>query len=110
MMQHWEKTTLIKKVNRLQIAVVILSCLFVVSVSVSIWSAMQIRIVSNSLPNYHEIKEDIKTLNNIYQVTSKKAPAVYNYTKEKAETSYTYTKGKVNDLVDYFKKDKEKKK
>lgn len=100
-----------KRIKRLEIAVIVLCFLFVVSVSTSIWSAMQIRTMASSLPSYKELKEDIKTLNAVYKISVDKAPKVYNYTKAKTIQGYEYGKEKTNALIDFFKeKTKEDKK
>lgn len=106
-------TPIERKVKRLQIAVVALGILFVLSICVSIYSAMQIRMVANNLPSYKEIKEDIKTLNSIYCVSKVEVPKAYNYTKEKANVAkekinvaYEYSKEKTNSIISYFKEKK----
>ena len=98
------------RIKRLEITVVILAVLLLVSVFATVYSAIQIRTVASSIPSYKEIKEDIKTLNNIYKVSEVKIPKAYKYTKEKASQGYDYTKEKATELIDYFSKDKEKKK
>jgi len=97
-----------KQIKRLWIAVIVLSFLFVTSIGVSIYSAMQIRTVASKIPSYHEIKEDIKTLNNLYKVSEVQVPKAYNYTKEKTSQAYKYSKEKASQLVEYFE-DKTKK-
>lgn len=90
------------RIKRLEIAVIALAVAFVVSICVSIYGFMQIAALSNKLPSYHELKEDVKILKGAYDVTKKKAPIV----KKAVVDSYEYTKDKAGDLVDYFKGEK----
>jgi predicted PurR-regulated permease PerM len=99
-----------KRIKRLEIAVIILSILFIISVTVSIYSAIQIRTVASKVPSYKEIKEDIKALNNLYKISEVKVPKAYNYTKEKAVEGYDYTKEKASELMNYFKEKTEENK
>lgn len=92
-----------KQIKRLWTAVIILSILFITSIGVSIYSAFQIKSVASKIPSYTEIKNDIKTLNNLYKVSEAQVPKVYNYTKEKAVEGYEYTKDKAGQLVDFIK-------
>jgi len=92
-----------KQIKRLWIAVIVLSILFVTSIGVSIYSAFQIRSVASKIPSYTEIKNDIKTLNNLYKVSEVQVPKAYNYTKEKAVAGYEYTKEKTSQLFEYIK-------
>lgn len=92
-----------KRIKRLEIAVVILSILFIISVTVSIYSAIQIRAVASKVPSYKEIKEDIVALNKLYKISEVQVPKAYNYTKDKAVKGYDYTKEKASELMDYIK-------
>lgn len=95
-----------KKIKRLEIAVVILSILFVFSIFVSIYAVSQITMLSNKIPSYSEVKEDIKFLKGAYEVTANKADSLH--LKEKVVKGYDYTVDKASDLVDYLKEQKEK--
>lgn len=92
-----------KRIKRLERAVIVLSILFIVSVSVSIYSAIQIRTVASKVPSYKEIKEDIQALNKLYKISEVQVPKAYNYTKEKTIEGYNYTKEKASELMDYIK-------
>ena len=92
-----------KRIKRLEIMVVILSILFVTSIGVSIYSAFQIRSVASKIPSYTEIKNDIKTLNNLYKVSEVQVPKAYNYTKEKTVQAYEYSKEKTGQLINFIK-------
>lgn len=92
-----------KQIKRLWIAVIILSFLFFISVTASIYSAIQIKSVASKIPSYTEIKNDIKALNNLYKVSEVQVPKAYNYTKEKAVEGYKYTKEKTTQLINYIK-------
>lgn len=91
------------KIKRLQVAVVVLFVLFIISVSTSIYSAIQIKTLTNSIPSYKDIKEDIKALNEIYKISETKVPEAYEYTKEKAIEGYEYGKEKTSKLINYIK-------
>jgi predicted PurR-regulated permease PerM len=92
-----------KRIKRLEVTVVILAALLLISVFATVYSAIQIKTVVSSIPNYKEIKEDIKTLNAIYKVSEVKIPKAYNYTKEKAVNGYDYASDKASDLLNYIK-------
>ena len=95
-----------KKIKRLEIAVVVLSILFVFSIFVSIYAVSQITMLANKIPDYKEVKEDIKFLKGAYDVTSEKADSLH--VKEKVVKGYDYTVEKAGDLIDYLKEKKEK--
>lgn len=67
----------------------------------SILAYLQILALSSKIPDYKEIKEDIKVIKQTYEVAKEKAPVV----KKAVVDSYEYTKDKAGDLVDYFKGD-----
>lgn len=92
-----------KRIKRLERAVITLSILFIISVTVSIYSAIQIRTVASKVPSYKEIKEDIVALNKLYKISEVQVPKAYNYTKEKAVKGYDYTKEKASELLNYIK-------
>lgn len=98
-----------KRVKRLEIAVIVLLIMFFVSVFVSIYSAFQIKAVASKIPDYKEIKEDIKTLNQIYKISEVKIPKAYDYTKIKVSQGYEYSKNKLTELVDLIPIKHEKK-
>lgn len=95
-----------KKIRRLEIAVVVLSILFVFSIFVSIYAVSQITMLSNKIPSYTEVKEDIKFLKGAYLVTEKKVDSLH--IKDKVVKGYDYTVDKASDLVDYLKEQKKK--
>lgn len=90
-----------QRIKRLEIAVIALSVAFIVSIFVSILAYLQILALSSKIPDYKEIKEDIKVIKQTYEVAKEKAPAV----KKVVVDSYEYTKDKADDLVNYFKID-----
>lgn len=90
-----------QRIKRLEIAVIALSVAFIVSIFVSILAYLQILALSSKIPDYKEIKEDIKVIKQTYEVAKEKAPVV----KKAVVDSYEYTKDKAGDLVDYFKGD-----
>lgn len=106
-----------KQVKRLQIFVGILFFLFLTSVGFTIYGTMQIRTVASvvdKIPSYKEVREDIKTLKGLINISEKKVPEAYNFTKkkaiqglqyskEKAEQGYQYSKEKTGELIQYFK-------
>lgn len=98
-----------KRIKRLEIAVITLLILFFVSIFFSIYSASQIRTVASKIPDYKEIKEDIKTLNQIYKISEVKIPKAYDYTKNKVNQGYEYSKNKLTELVDLIPIKHEKK-
>lgn len=93
-----------KKIRRLEIAVIALAFMFVISLCVSIYAATQITILSSKIPNYKEIKEDIKLLNDVYHVTAVKADSLH--VKEKVIKGYDYTVDKAGELVEFLKEQK----
>ena len=95
-----------KRLKRLEIAVVVLSILFVFSIFVSIYAVSQITMLSNKIPSYTEVKEDIKFLKGAYLVTEKKVDSLH--IKDKVVKGYDYTVDKASDLVHYLKEQKEK--
>lgn len=86
-----------KRIKRLEVTVVILAALLLISVFATVYSAIQIKTVVSSIPNYKEIKEDIKTLNAIYKVSEVKIPKAYNYASDKANDLLNYIKEKTNE-------------
>jgi hypothetical protein len=102
-MQNKIEKTPEQRIKRLEVAVIALSVAFFASLLISFLAYMQILTFSSKIPDYKEIKEDIKTLKGAYDVAKDKAPVV----KEAVVNSYEYTKEKAGDLVDYFKGDKD---
>lgn len=94
-----------KRVKRLEVTIVILAITLVASMGFTVYGITQMLAFKSSIPSYKEIKEDVKQLKGVYNVTKEKAPKVYNYTKEKVSDGYDYTKDKVNGVIDYFKSD-----
>lgn len=92
------------RIRRLEIAVVILSIMFLGTLGMSVYCAVQMEALVAKVPSYHEIKEDIKTLNKMYKVSEVQVPKAYKYTKEKVSVGYDYTKEKTSELVNYIKK------
>jgi hypothetical protein len=94
-----------KRVKRLEITVVALIIMLFISISISIYGVLQVAALTSKIPSYKEIKEDVKILKDVYVVTKEKAPVV----KDAIVDSYEYTKGKTNDVINYFKADKDEK-
>ena len=88
------------KVKRLQIVVFILSIMFVISVSVSIYAASQIRLIADKLPNYNELKSDVKTLKAAYEVYSNQPDSLK--LKTKLVKQYDYSIDKVSEFAGYL--------
>jgi hypothetical protein len=84
------------RVRRLEIAVIALALAFVLSICVSAYGFLQITALSNKIPDYKELKSDIKM---IKKLSKDLAPVV----KNKVVDGYKYTKDKASDIVDYFK-------
>lgn len=95
-----------RKTRPLKIAVVVLSILFVFSIFVSIYAVSQITMLSNKIPSYTEVKEDIKFLKGAYLVTEKKVDSLH--ITDKVVKGYDYTVDKAGDLVNYLKEQKDK--
>ena len=95
-----------KRIKRLEIAVITLSIMFVVSIFVSIYAVSQIKLVAAKIPDYKEIKEDLKTLKSVYVYGATKVDSMH--VKEKAIKAYDYTVDKASDFVNYLKEQKEK--
>jgi type IV secretory pathway TrbF-like protein len=93
-----------KKIRRLEIAVIVLSVLFVVSIFVSVYSVSQITMLANKIPDYKEVKADIKLLNDIYQVSSVKADSLH--VKDNVIKGYDYTVDKASEFIGFLKKKK----
>lgn len=94
------------KIKRLQIAILILSAMFVISVSVSIYAAAQIRLIAEKLPNYNELKNDIKTLKTAYETYTSQPDSLK--LKTKLIKQYDYSVDKAGELIDYLKEQKQK--
>jgi hypothetical protein len=62
--------------------------------------------LSNKIPSYTEVKEDIKFLKGAYLVTEKKVDSLH--ITDKVVKGYDYTVDKASDLVGYLKEQKEK--
>jgi predicted PurR-regulated permease PerM len=96
------------KIKRLEIAVISLSILFVLSIFVSMYGFYQIKSLSDKIPSYKEIKEDIKFIKNNYPRTKEKIVAGYEYTKEKTSAAKEVVNDKVSDakksLIKYLEK------
>lgn len=95
-----------KRLKRLEIAVVILSILFVLSIFVSIYAVGQITMLANKIPSYTEVKEDIKYIKAAYIVSEAKVKEMH--VQETVSKAYNYTSEKTGALVDYLKKQKKK--
>ena len=95
-----------KRIKRLEIAVVVLSILFVFSIFISIYAVSQIKLVADKIPDYKEIKEDLKTLKSVYKYSSDRVDSMH--VKEKAVKAYDYTVDKAGEFVNYLKEQKEK--
>lgn len=101
-----ETNNLEKRIKRLEKQVLALFIALIVTSLSAIYCAIQIKSIATTvsqIPSYHEIKEDIKTLNKLYQVSEKKIPEAYDYTKDKATKAYDYSKEKSQELIQYFK-------
>lgn len=92
------------RIRRLEIAVVILSIMFLGTLGMSVYCAVQMEALVAKVPSYHEIKEDIKTLNKMYKVSEVQVPKAYNYTKEKIGNGYDSVLVMSNQLVEQLKK------
>lgn len=88
-----------KRIQRLEIAVVMLSVLFVILIITTFYVSAQVKAVSDKIPSYNEIKEDIKTLNKIYKVSEVEVPKAYNYTKGKTLELFEYIKTSADSLL-----------
>jgi hypothetical protein len=97
-----------KRIKRLEIAVITLSIMFVISIFVSIYAVTQIRLVAAKIPDYKEIKEDLKTLKSVYVYGSTKVDSMH--VKEKIVKGYDYTVEKTGEFIDFLKKQKDKRK
>lgn len=95
-----------KRLKRLEIAVVVLSILFVLSIFVSIYAVSQITMLSNKIPSYTEIKNDIKYIKAAYVVSEAKVKEMH--VQETVSKAYNYTSEKTGALVDYLKEQREK--
>jgi len=95
-----------KKIKRLEIAVITLSIMFVISIFVSIYAITQIKLVAAKIPDYKEIKEDLKVLKSVYVYGSTKVDSMH--VKEKVVKGYDYTVEKAGEFVDFLKEQKEK--
>lgn len=95
-----------KRIKRLEIAVIILTILFVLSIFISIYTVSQITMLSNKIPSYKEIKEDIKFIKSAYVVSESKVKEMH--IQEKLTKGYNYTTEKTSQLVGYIKEQKDK--
>lgn len=105
-----------KRIKRLENAVRGLTIAFILSIAFSVYAFYQITAITSSIPSYHELKEDIKSIKNAVPVikekvdyTTEKVADGYNYTREKVSEGYDYTKEKANNVIDYFSGDEQTK-
>lgn len=101
-----------RRIKRLENAVRGLTIAFILSIGFSVYAFYQITAITSSIPSYHELKEDIKSIKNAVPLvkekvdyTTEKVADGYSYTKEKVSEGYNYTKEKANDVIDYFSGD-----
>ena len=71
------------KIKRLQSAVIILTVLFFISVSFSIYSAIQIKVIASKMLCYSEIKKDVLELNRLCTISETKFSKSSEYTRDK---------------------------
>ena len=95
-----------KRIKRLEIAVIVLTIVFVLSIFVSIYTVSQITMLSNKTPSYKEVKEDIKFIKTAYVISESKVREMH--IQENLTKGYNYTTEKTSQLVDYIKEQKEK--
>lgn len=93
MNQESQIKSLKRKVN-------VLVVLFALSMGTSIWAGLQVRHMADKLPDYHELKEDVKTLQTTYDNTKDKAHDVYDNAVDGVENAYDNTKNKVNEYFE----------
>jgi len=89
-----------KKIKRLEIAVVCLSILFVVSIFFTMYAITQIKLIADKIPNYTEIKQDVKYLKDAYDSTTKDSVSI----KEKITKTYDSALNKSGEVINFLKK------
>lgn len=99
-------TNVEKRVKRLELAVIVLSGLFIISISATLFAVAQINILSDKIPNYHEVKEDIKSAKIFYDSTSVKMDSAH--VKERVINAYDKTVDNGAKLFNHLKELKDK--
>jgi hypothetical protein len=111
-----------QRIKRLENAVRALTVFLILSIGFSVFAYYQITSITSKIPSYQELKEDVKSISELYDKSVEAVPVVkekveytkdkvvdgYNYTKEKVSDGYDYTKEKANDVIDYFSGDEDK--
>ena len=92
-----------KKIKRLELAVVCLSILFLVSIFFTMYAITQIKLIANKIPNYTEIKQDVKYLKDAYNTTTKDSVSI----KEKITKTYDSALNKGGEVINYLKKQRD---
>ena len=92
-----------KKIKRLELAVVCLSILFVVSIFFTMYAITQIRLIADKIPNYTEIKQDVKYLKDAYVSSSTDSVSI----KEKITKTYDNALNKSGEVINYLKKQRD---
>ena len=95
-----------KRIKRLEMAVITLAIMFGISLFISFVAVCQIKMLSDKVPDYKEIKEDLKFVKSAYIYSATKVDSMH--VKEKAVKAYDYTVDKASDFVNYLKEQKEK--
>lgn len=94
-----EVENLKKRIKRLEVTVVIMVILLCLTSFSAIFCAFQVHSVASKIPDYHELKSDVKKLNELYKVSEQKLPEI----KKGVTKAYDYTKEKTGELIDYVK-------